>query len=199
MIKGVLSMAKIEDQQLIYHLTAMDNLEDIIQRGLLCRNLVGNFTDVANPEIIQFRGATGLNDYVPFHFFAKNPFDGDVLKDVENIDRDFIYLAINRTFAQQNDFKIIPMHPKHMDVLELYSYDEGMNIIDWEIMNKRDYRDYECKQICMAECVAYQKVDMKDISLIFVPDESLKSKVHNLLLRYGISKTIYVNNHMFAK
>lgn len=192
-------MVKIEEQRLIYHLTAMDNLEKIIQKGLLCRNLVNGFTDVANPEIIQFRGENGLNDYVPFHFFAKNPFDGEVLKDVRNMGREFIYLAVDRTFAQKNDFRIIPMHPRHMEELQLYSYNEGMAIIDWDTMNTRAYQDYECKQICMAECVAYQKVDMKDISLIFVPNNSLKDRVDKLLRKYGMNKTIYVNENMFVR
>lgn len=146
----------IRHQKLLYHLTALDNLESILKMGLCARNNVNTFRDVADPEIIEFRGDNELNDYVPFHFFAKNPFDGRVQKDYPDIE--FIYICVSRTFAQQNNFSIIPEHPKSMKHFKMYDYNTGMDIIDWGEMDKRDYFDEYCKHICMAECVSPQTI-----------------------------------------
>ncbi|MHB9294031.1 hypothetical protein Holit_03157 [Hollandina sp. SP2] len=63
----------ISEQKLLWHLTAIDNLEGILKNGLLARNRLKTFTDVANQEIVQKRSIIGLGDYVPFHFFKGIP------------------------------------------------------------------------------------------------------------------------------
>ncbi len=69
----------IRDQQFIYHLTSIDNVPSIVRRGLLPRaHLDAGFTDIADPEIIEGRRGEALEQFVPFHWFAKNPFDGRV-------------------------------------------------------------------------------------------------------------------------
>ncbi|WP_251424850.1 DarT ssDNA thymidine ADP-ribosyltransferase family protein [Veillonella agrestimuris] len=66
-------MGDIKNNKCIWHLTALSNLESIIQYGLLSRasleqkNLC-SFEDIADPEIIQKRKELGLHDCVPFHF-----------------------------------------------------------------------------------------------------------------------------------
>ena len=73
--------------QLIYHMTSIDNLSSILKFGLLSRNhFLQNsniqFTDIADPEILSKRERykKALSQYVLFHFFAKNPFDGAVCR-----------------------------------------------------------------------------------------------------------------------
>lgn len=50
---------KIKDKKLLYHQTALRNLESILQNGLLSRKLVLekgiSFKDVADPNIISER------------------------------------------------------------------------------------------------------------------------------------------------
>jgi hypothetical protein len=46
---------RIEDQKLIYHLTALDNLHSIINNGLLSRNSINSFIDIADFDIIELR------------------------------------------------------------------------------------------------------------------------------------------------
>ncbi|GMO15559.1 MAG: hypothetical protein Pg6A_01710 [Termitinemataceae bacterium] len=90
---------KVSDGKMIYHLTALDNIESIIRHGLLCRENINPITDVADQEIIEKRRVMGLLSYVPFHFFVKNPFDGAVIKN--HFDTKFVYLSVYRSDAKK--------------------------------------------------------------------------------------------------
>lgn len=164
-----------KDGKLIYHLTSIDNLESILQNGLLSRNEVEKFVDVADQEIIEHRENEGLNDYVPFHFFGANPFDGAVQK--AHPDRKFIFITLQRKYARAQKFKILPQHPLSLDDCTLMDFDDGMNAIDWEKMAERDYTDNECKEICMAECLTENSVSASDFFSIIVSDEDTKRDV----------------------
>lgn len=172
----------IKDKFLLYHLTSLENIESIFTRGLLPRNAVAGFDDVADPEIIDFRAMNGLNEYVPFHFFAKNPFDGRVQRD--HPAKKFIYICVTRKFAQLNDFLIIPIHPIAMSPLLLYDYNQGMNIIDWTTMEKTEYGDTHCKHVCMAEALSSVQILGTHFSNIFVEDNETKTQIEILARRY---------------
>ena len=175
----------VSEQKLLWHLTAFDNLENILKVGLLARNHVREFTDVADQEIIQKRAQFGLGDYVPFHFFQGNPFDGSVLKAYSG--KKFCFIVHLRDLARSRGYKILPKHPLSSDETVLYDYDVGMKIIDWELVNKRDYSDQECKVACMAECLAPGCVNPNDFFAIKVQTESDKRIVEHFsssLLRH---------------
>lgn len=174
----------VSQQKLLWHLTALDNLESILQYGLLARNHVRKFVDVADQEIIQKRVQFGLGDYVPFHLFQGNPFDGSVLK--AHNDRRFCFIVIKRDLAKNKGYKILPKHPLSSEDLILYDYDDGMKIIDWNLVDKRDYLDQECKVACMAECLALGRVGPDDFFSITVQTEKDKlfvEHISNSLLR----------------
>ena len=68
-------MPDIKEQKLLYHLTSIENLSSIFQNGLRSRAHLDAFADVADTEILRKRQALELERYVPFHWFAANPFD----------------------------------------------------------------------------------------------------------------------------
>lgn len=183
----------IKDKYLLYHLTSLENIESILTRGLLPRNDVPGFDDVADPEIIDFRAQHGLNQYVPFHFFTKNPFDGRVQKD--HPAKKFIYISVTRKFAQQNDFLIIPMHPIAMNPLLLYDYNEGINIIDWTTMELTEYADTYCRHVCMAESLCEFPILSSNFSHIFVKDDETKGDIERLARRILGSYSFNVNTN----
>lgn len=191
---------EIRNKQYIYHLTSIDNLESILENGLCPRNMVDEFDDVADPDIIDFRRENNLNDYVPFHFFANNPFDGRVQKD--HPDKSFFYICLKRNFAREHGFKIIPMHPIAMgNDLILYEYDEGMESIDWDTMEISNYLDSYCKHVCMAECLSEEVIEIGDFERIYVKDEETKDFVEQLAsecLGY-IPFRVTVNEFMFTR
>lgn len=176
-------MAKVKEGKLLYHVTALENMESILTEGILSRVDVNNKRilqkDVADSEIIQKRKSLDILQYVPFHFFEKTPFTGTVFNN--HTDTTFCTITIRRDFARRNNFKICTAHPLSKNPeAEVFDYDEGFAAIDWESLEKRDYHNERSKNVCMAECLAISPVKPKDFNSICVPTEGIKSKIKEL-------------------
>lgn len=180
----------ISKQKLIFHLTDINNLEAIFSDGLKPRSLLKGFSDVADPDIIDSRRALRLEEFVPFHFFAGNPFDGRV--HLDNRGKKFVLITVHRNHAKANNWKIIPRHPLSGIAITLLDYDAGMSAIDWVTMNLRKYDNDECRRICMAECLSPETVPAKDFFSIYVPDVETENTVNALKQKHGLK--MYVNN-----
>ena len=164
-----------KDGKLIYHLTSLENLEGILKHGLIARRNLNLFDDVAEQEIISHRQVMGLDEYVPFHFFAGTPFDGAVQK--KHSKKEFIFLTVTRLFAEKSKFQILTQHPLS-DVKPLpLSYSDGIQEINWRIMELRDYSNHECSEICMAECLSPIVITPENLFCVFTPNEEVKNKV----------------------
>ncbi|GAD28401.1 conserved hypothetical protein [Photobacterium leiognathi lrivu.4.1] len=156
-----------------------------------------NFIDVADHEILGGRAAHGLEHYVPFHFFAKNPFDGKVQKDNPLID--FVLISVHRNTASENGWRVIPRHPLANQKLELLEYAEGMKSIDWEMMNLRDYHNAESRSVCMAECLSPTTVPVNVFFKLFVSSEDVKQNVEMILRDHNVEIEVLVNQKMFIR
>ena len=169
----------IREQKLLYHLTSLKNIESIFREGLKARSTLDSFYDVAETDIIAFRNQKGISNLIPFHFFKGTPFAGKVQKN--NLQEEFIYIVLHRDNAKALKFRIFPTHPKHMKPLKLLEYEEGMKQINWELMYTRDYSNYECKEVCMAECVAnFSSIPPKLFQSIIVKTEETKIYLETL-------------------
>lgn len=74
-------LVSIRNQQFVYHLTSIENVPSILRNGLLPRShLEGRFADVADPQIIEGRREMALEQFVPFHWFAKNPLMAECIR-----------------------------------------------------------------------------------------------------------------------
>ena len=186
---------KIEDQFLLYHLTSVENLEGIFRDGLKPRADLTDFADVADGEILKKRKTLELERFVPFHWFAKNPFDGRVQGD--HPEKKFVLICVYRSLAQKNKWKIISRHPLAGDEIELLEYDEGFKAIDWELMNTRDYSNSECNNVCMAECLSPGVVATEDFSMIFAPNDEVGKVCLEKMLEAGANVTIHKASGMF--
>ena len=107
----------IKDQKLLYHLTSVENLDGIFRDGLKPRAGLSGFKDVADAEILKKRQALQLDNYVPFHWFAKNPFDGSVQR--SRPEAQFVLISVYRSTAKQYGWKVIPRHPLAGDSIQL--------------------------------------------------------------------------------
>lgn len=169
-------MAKrIQDGRLFYHVTALKNLRGVFTYGLLARpdvlrqNLLT--TDVADQKIIEKRESLGILEYVPFHFFEPTPFTGSIFNSYP-FDA-FCAITITRGLAKSRGFKICTAHPLSKNPEpQVLPYNEGLESIDWNAMESRDYHDEKSKNACMAECLAISPVSPSDFAIIFVPDEN---------------------------
>ncbi len=169
----------VKDGKLLYHLTSIDNLEGIFKNGLLPRsNLNKNFDDIANQDIIDKRNEFKINDYVPFHLFCKNPFDGAVQKKYKN--KSFVYITVRRSLALKLDAKVLPKHPLAMNSLVIYNYKEGMNKINWDLLEERNFLDEDCKQTCLCEVIFPCKILSNNIFSIATKTNKDTEFVKNL-------------------
>ena len=189
-------MPAIKEQKLLYHLTSLNNVGSILDNGLQPRAGLQEFHDVADAEILVGRGEHGLENYVPFHWFSRNPFDGRVQKDRPN--EEFVLITVRRALAEGNNWKILPKHPLAKQEFRFYDYQEGFELVNWDLMQERDYHDSYCKSVCMAECLSPQPVSASDFFKIFVPTEQVKGVVLREVTARRLPIEVTVNQYMFC-
>lgn len=176
----------IKNGKLLYHLTALENLASILQQGLLSRSELDNeeFNDVADGKILHSRQSHQLDKYVPFHFFARTPFDYSVQHN--HPDKDFVLIAVQREVAKANAWKIVPTHPLAEEGYQILDYDAGMAAINWDLIEQRDYDDRACKVACMAECLSPLCVKHNIFCSIYVKNDHSKALVDNMMKEYNL-------------
>ena len=189
--------------KLLYHITHMDNLPSILENGLIPRQKLlksglCDFTDIADPEILSKRESykNALSQYVLFHFYPKNPFDGAVCKKFGS--ENMAIITIYRDHYKQKEFFIIPSHPLDSDEPDIYPYDEGVERIRWDILDRtegRDYHDPEIRKACMAECVMKYTIPPQEFAFIYVSNENAKNKIKQM--RNSNLVKVQVNRRMF--
>lgn len=195
-------MAKPPSQGLLlYHLTHVDNMRSVLERGLLSRDELTIkeiiFRDIADSEIIKKREKINeLSKYVPFHFYAKNPFDCAVSHSygVKNM----VLITVRRELYKEKHLSIIPSHPLDNKRPAIYPYDKGIHLINWEILDRvsgRDYKNSDIKKACMAECLIDKVVPVEDFHCIFVYDQECKNKI--MEISESNTVRIIVNKNMF--
>jgi hypothetical protein len=185
-------MHDIKDKKLFYHLTSLENLSSILRGGLKPRAQLDGFADVADAEILRKRQALGLEHYVPFHWFAANPFDGRI--QLHRPNTTFVLISVYRSFASQHGWKVIPRHPLANDAIQLLDYNEG---VEWDVMSERDYQNPHCKSVCMAECLSPDVVLPKDFSRIYVPSDEVEKLCATKMREAGVKVPVGVNPGMF--
>ncbi|MGE7993329.1 DarT ssDNA thymidine ADP-ribosyltransferase family protein [Pseudomonas sp. NPDC089554] len=189
----------IREKSFIYHLTSFHNIASILQSGLQPRSALqgAEFRDVADANIIEGRRGNALEDFVPFHWFARNPFDGRV--QLDRPDEHFLLIAVYRRHAQAQDWRVIPRHPLADGQFELLGYDAGFAAIDWNLMEQRDYTNAACRHVCMAECLSPIAVPPSDFAKIYTPSDEIKRDVEGIARVSGNARLwIEAAPHMFS-
>ena len=178
-----------KNQNLLYHLTKLSNLESIIEHGMLPRRKVIEqrlrFGDIADAQIISKRQELGLDIYTPFHFHPYSAFDVAVKHTYRN--EDMIYLCITRRKAQLDNYKILPKHPLSVSECQLYNYDEGFEKIDWETLQEKNRLDGYAKQVKMAECLTEKTIYINEFYCMYVKSNIVRDKVIRILNDNGVN------------
>lgn len=192
---------KIEEGKLFYHLTPLKSLESIIQRGLMSRDSLAQnnitFMDTADPAILDERERLGLSQYIPFHFHIHTAYDTAVKN--HNSDKYFVYICIRRSFAQNQHFSILPIHPASNERPNILNYDDGLMQIDWNVMNlkkseaeSQNISERYRNQVRMAECLSPSTINARNFHAIYVPNEKVKKFVKKLLTQYNVIPAPFV-------
>lgn len=188
-----------KEGKLIYHITALQNLDSILENGLCPRGSIDfDFVDIADEEILKSRSKFELANYTPFHFFCPTPFAGSV--QLANKDSKFIYITLKRDFAEYNNFKVVPTHPLHYDEDPL-EWKDGIKAINWDLMSQRDYESHLCKETCMAEAIFNGIIEAKLFKSFYVKDVETKTIVEEKLRKFNfiniwvnINENFFINN-----
>ena len=193
-----------QNGKLLYHMTRLENMPSILQHGLLSRRILlergYTFADSANQEILVKRDLLNspLSQYVPFHFYAKNPFDGKVCEIFGS--ENMVIITIRRSLHERSNFYIIPTHPLDRSNPSIYPYDEGFNMIDWPTLNRasnRDYHNDEIRKKCMAECLVPDMVQTEDFFLVYTPSHKSAQEIRNMKYYRRLERQPEVNPKMF--
>ena len=172
----------VRDKKLLYHLTKLDNMEMIINYGLLPRRFLLEqnmlFGDVADPRIISKREELGLDKYTPFHFHPYSAFDVAV-KNTYSTD-EFVYICIRRALAEFNNFKILIKHPLSQQECILYNYADGMKNIDWDTMERAGETDEYSRNVKMAECLIDKCIPAELFQCVYVKDIETQQYIEEL-------------------
>ena len=197
-------MLDIRTQKLIYHLTSLQNLPPILERGLQPRADLANFVDVADQDIITDRRRLRLERFVPFHFFAKNPFDGRVQRD--HPEKRFVLIAVERSKARSLGWKIIPRHPLAGDDIEVMDYDAGMQAldkIDWPLLQRRDFkRDPEDPgklERYQAEALVHQQVPLAALLGIVCYTEAVQADIERKMRSQALPPPVHARPNWYFR
>lgn len=180
----------VKNKKLLYHLTKVSNMQNIIENGLMSRRELLNsdewFEDVANPQIISKREELDLDKYIPFHFHPYSAFDVAV-KNTYSTDK-FVYICIKRALAEYKKFKILIKHPLSQQECKLYEYKEGIEKIDWKTMECVGALDEYSRNVKMAECLTDEKISAELFQCVYVPDEETREYIEDLFMINGINE-----------
>jgi len=88
---------------------------------------------------------------------------------------------------------VLPMHPLSMESCQLFQYDDGFNMIDWDTLTrKNDNSDY-AKEVKMAEALTDSIIYINNFACIFVPSDIIKSEIETIMDEEGIPIDIRPN------
>lgn len=199
-----------------YHFTLIDNLESIIDSGLLCTNLK-NERGISHENIaehgIQGRRSTMtvpcseggfVHDYVPFYFSKKTPMQLGIINK-KNVDQPLlIYFAIPIDIIDQKPGVVFSDASANTDTPPNFYNASSANMLDslnWTAIDDRKWGcpsdDYRHQK--MAELLVPGDIQIDEVSYIVVWNEWIKEKVEKIYQAKGIQPPIikYDGDHYY--
>ncbi len=193
--------------ELIYHITHIDNLEQIFDSGaLISKNRIireyPEHISIAYETLQQRRQNTiiplppngVLHDYVPFYFAARSPMlytidRGNVESYTDGQEKIVHFvLKIADIITDNIDFVFTDGHPI-VALSQFYNNPEELqDKVDWEVMQSRYWsdtpQDPDKKRRRQAEFLIYDQVPVNLINGIGVFDQNIQNEVNCLIERF---------------
>lgn len=184
-----------------FHMTDVDNLESILQNGLLCTNekkrLEINHHSIANQSIQKRRsemevpcGKKGtVHDYVPFYFCSRNPMLLGVINSKNQDQSRIIYLCFRIDKLESLHAVFTNASANTNEVPEFYDNIDQLSNLDWKVIDNPAWGcpDEAYRHKKMAEALVWNKVTMEDVDSIVVYNDFIKKKVEAVLLEHAIN------------
>ena len=180
-----------------YHFTLIDNLESIIESGLLCTNLK-NKQGISHENIaehgIQGRrstmpvpcsGGNCVHDYVPFYFSKKTPMQLSVINK-KNVDQPLlIYFAIPIEIIEQKEGVVFSNASANTNAPPNFynaSSVDMLSSLNWDAIDDKKWGcpTDEYRHQKMAELLVSGVIHISEVSYIVVWNEWIKEEVEKI-------------------
>ncbi|CAM3069167.1 DarT ssDNA thymidine ADP-ribosyltransferase family protein [Paenibacillus sediminis] len=184
-----------------YHFTHMDNIESIIDNGLISTNQKNSrgisHVNVANENIQIRRSNTqvpchphgNIHDYVPFYFAGTNPMLLSLLNN-KNIDQPYVvYLAISIEKLNENHVIFTDASANTHNLPNFYSDPQHLDKLNWlQIDSKRWGTPRAELNARMAEVLVHNNVPLDWIESFIVFNKLCKERIEGLFKEKGLEK-----------
>ncbi|MBU4501420.1 MAG: DUF4433 domain-containing protein [Nanoarchaeota archaeon] len=174
------------------HITHIDNLKSILDRGILSRNKMRNlkldFKDISDKDVQRLRNRIEglpreLHDYVPLYFAEDTPMLYKVRK--ENDEENIVIIKVNINLLLMDDvyFSDRNCASKFVKSVHIYKGIQNLEKLRWDkIMAKST----EYKMLKMAEVLVPNMISPSAIEKIIISADPAKQKVK--LLRRALAE-----------
>lgn len=187
----------------LYHMTHIDNLPEIMRKGLFSHNSVGDYVDISNAEVNIRRQAeepifhNPIHNYVPLYFNVRNAMLYRVQKDYR--DR-VIILEFDSTVCLLKNVLFTYNNAASSSAVFYSCIKKFIDDDNWDNINQRSWiDDYDAKQAMMSECLILDRIDQSLIKNIHCMNEKTLEEIDNILneTRNITVDTIYYNSELF--
>jgi hypothetical protein len=187
-----------------YHITHIDNLENIFKYGLLSHNNKHKKIDISNRDVnarrhkIETIYLKSIHDYVPLYF---NPRNAMLYRNQMEHDSNIIILALNPTSIIDNykDSFIFSNQNCSTDGVIFFNELEKLKEIDWETIRSHSWtqnkeKEVYIRQVMMAEFLVYEKISQQHFEKIYCQDLDTAKKLSQ---KFGDKIEIKINEKLF--
>lgn len=198
------SSISLDDFNSLYHLTHLENLESIFDKGLYCHSHKHEYIDVSNIDVNSRRDKienihkNKIHDYVPFYFNVKNAMLYAVQKRVGEhvvileMDKSLCYLPYT-IFCDRNAATY---------EANFTPFKKDLNEYEWKIIFSENWTDNGVqnlvqKQKMMAECLVKAHVSQSYIKVVHCQTIEIAYTVRNLANQYCMDIDIRVSPELF--
>jgi len=193
----------------LYYMTPWENLESILQNGLLCLNLVKsnniNYVSMAIKNIQEVRSERNVNgrsanDFVPLFFSPKTPMLSKVKHENLYHQEKIVYICINSEILGEEGVCFSDGNVANHNT-KIYCDLNDLRKLHWKIIRdtywKRPnvWEEQEAKRIKSAEVLVPERVDPCRFQKIVVYDKSmadfLRARFSNLSIPIEVNREFY--------
>lgn len=185
-----------------YHFTHVDNIESIVENGILCTNEknkrgIGHI-NIANENIQNRRSEMNVtcepygkvHDYVPFYFTARNPMLLGILKR-KNIDQPLVvYIAISIEKLLEKDVIFTDKSANTAIPPNFYQNPDELDNLSWNLIDNKKWKEENNDDLHsrMAEVLVHKRVPIEWIESYVVFNEICKDKIEEIYEKAGLKK-----------
>lgn len=200
--------------KMVFRITAVQNLEYILQNGLNCKKKAktnDNYVNIGSSEIINRRDtmivkcftSTVVNDFVPFYFAVRTPMLYNIItghgipaKPQEEI----IYLCFKLIDLATDDFQWCFTDGNAADKITQFFTDlDDLEKLDWHSIKTNDFRtnnadgDEDRKRKKHSEFLVKDHVPIEYLKAIVVKNQKIEGHVQDILNQLGLKIPVYIN------